>query len=138
VESLLSARAALLHVLDYPAHGLELIRRVEQRTAGAVCLKQGSVYPALRRLERERLVRSWTGGTAKGGGRPRRYYELTVAGVRAAKRVRQTLAEFVNSPDAPAPPPRQIEQVRERLRRCADVSAFCMDLRRRFLQATKS
>jgi DNA-binding PadR family transcriptional regulator len=75
MQSPLSARAALLQVLDYPAHGLELIRRVHKRTGGAVSLNQGSVYPALRQLEREHLVRGWTGRPAKGGGRPRRYYE---------------------------------------------------------------
>ena len=80
MQSPLSARAALLQVLDYPAHGLELIRRVEQRTGGAVSVRQGSVYPALRQLEREGLVRSWKGRSAQGGGRPRRYYELTRAG----------------------------------------------------------
>ena len=46
----------------------------------------GTVYPALRRLERDGYVRSrWEAErTATRDGRPaRRYYELTAAGVRA-------------------------------------------------------
>ena len=132
----MSARAALLQVLDYPAHGLELIRRVRERTGGAVSLKQGSVYPALRQLERERLVRSWNGKSAKGGGRPRRYFELTPTGVKAAMVVKHMVAGFVNATSAPPPSPREVEQQRERLRRCAEVSAFCMELRRALLRAT--
>jgi DNA-binding PadR family transcriptional regulator len=132
----LSARAALLQVLDYPAHGLELIRRVRERTGGAVSLKQGSVYPALRQLERERLVRSWTGRSAKGGGRPRRYYELTATGVKAALVVKHMVAGLLNATPAPPPPPRELQHMHERLRRCAEVSAFCMELRRALLSAT--
>lgn len=136
MQSPLSARAALLQVLDYPAHGLELIRRVRERTGGAVSLKQGSVYPALRQLERERLVRSWTGQSPKGGGRPRRYYELTANGVKAAMVVKDMVAGFVSGPPARPPSPREVEHMRERLRRCAEVSAFCMELRRALLRAT--
>jgi len=136
VQSPLSARAALLQVLDYPAHGLELIRRVRERTGGVVSLRQGSVYPALRQLERERLVRSWTGLSAKGGGRPRRYYELTANGVKAAMVVKHMVAGFVNGTPARPPSPREVEHMRERLRRCAEVSAFCMELRRALLRAT--
>jgi DNA-binding PadR family transcriptional regulator len=138
MQSPLSARAALLHVLDYPAHGLELIRRVRERTGGGVSLKQGSVYPALRQLERERLVRSWTGRSAKGGGRPRRYYELTPNGVKAAMVVKDMVAGFVNGTPPPPPSPREVEHMRERLRRCAEVSAFCMKLRQALLRATGS
>ena len=138
MQSPLSARAALLQVLEYPAHGLELIRRVRERTGGAVSLKQGSVYPALRRLERERLVRSWTGRSAKGGGRPRRYYELTANGVKAAMVVKDMVAGFVNGTPPSPPSPREVEHMHERLRRCADVSAFCMELRRALLRATGS
>jgi DNA-binding PadR family transcriptional regulator len=124
--------------LDYPAHGLELIRRVRDRTGGAVSLKQGSVYPALRRLERERLVRSWTGKSAKGGGRPRRYYELTLEGVKAASAVKQIVASLTKGIEFPTPAPREVARMQERLHRCAEVSAFCMDLQRAILRATAS
>ena len=138
MQSPLSARAAILQVLDYPAHGLELIHRVAQRTGGAVRLRQGSVYPALRRLEREGLVRSWEGQSTKGGGRPRRYFELTVSGVKAARTVKQVVSGFIKGAAAPPPSGREVEQMHERLQRCAEVSAFCRELRRAFLRATGS
>lgn len=130
----LSAKAALLQVLDSPGHGLELIRRVQTKTSGRVRLNQGSVYPALRQLEHEGLVRSWKGQSPKGGGRPRTYYELTLAGVRASSQLKEILAGLVQGRAAAAPTSRQSEQMRERLRRCAEVSAFCMELRRAVLQ----
>lgn len=138
MPSPLSARAALLQVLDDPGHGLELIRRVGERTAGGISLRQGSVYPALRRLEREGLVRSWMGRPAPGGGRPRRYYELTPAGVKAAIAAKDMVVRFVRRPGGPTPSAREIEQMRDRLRRCVEVSAFCAELRRAFLRATAS
>jgi PadR family transcriptional regulator PadR len=138
VQSPLSARAALLQVLDDPGHGLELIRRVRERSAGGISLKQGSVYPALRQLENEGLVRSWMGRSAPGGGRPRRHYELTVAGVKAAAAAKEMVAQFVRPSAGPPPSSREIERMRERLRRCVEVSAFCAELRRAFLRATAS
>ena len=103
-----------------------------------VRLRQGSVYPALRRLEREGLVRSWAGQSTKGGGRPRRYFELTVAGVKAARTVKQVVSGFMKGNAAPLPPARVVEQMHERLQRCAEVSAFCRELRRAYLRTTGS
>jgi PadR family transcriptional regulator, regulatory protein PadR len=86
VDTPITARAALLQALiSGKGYGLELIERVEQRTKGAVTLHQGSVYPALRSLEDEGLLRSYDGEPLpERGGRPRRYYELTAKGRRAA------------------------------------------------------
>jgi PadR family transcriptional regulator PadR len=132
-----TARAAVLQALESPGHGLELIRRVEMRTGGRVRLKQGSVYPALRQLEREGLVRAWKGRPAKSGGRPRRYYELTLKGVEVASELRTAIGGLVQAAPPPRPSPREIEQMQDRLRRCAAVSAFCMDLRRAYLEACR-
>jgi DNA-binding PadR family transcriptional regulator len=138
VESPLTARTAVLQALDHPAHGLELIRRVETRTGGRVRLRQGSVYPALRRLETEGRVRSWTRTASRSGGRPRLYYELTLKGVRAASDLRAAVAGLLQGPLPPPPSPSEAEAMRDRLRRCAEVSAFCMRLRRAVLQASKT
>lgn len=96
MESPISAKAALLQALvTKPGYGLDLIERVKQRTNGALVLGQGSIYPALRALEREGLLRSWDGETTpERGGRPRRYYELTAEGRRAATRDQAVLAAF--------------------------------------------
>lgn len=49
-------------------------------------LPSGTVYPALRRLERDGLVSSQWESEVSGSGRPaRRYYEVTPQGTAAAK-----------------------------------------------------
>jgi DNA-binding PadR family transcriptional regulator len=83
-------------------------------------------------------VRSWTGLSAKGGGRPRRYYELTLEGIKAARVVKRMVASLVKGTEAPTPSRREVVHMQERLRRCAEVSAFCMELRRALLRASGS
>jgi PadR family transcriptional regulator PadR len=86
VETPITARAALLQALiSGKGYGLELIERIEALSNGGVKLGQGSVYPTLRSLEDEGLVRSYDGEPMpERGGRPRRYYELTAKGKRVA------------------------------------------------------
>lgn len=90
----ISAKAALLQALIRgEGYGLELISRVNDRTKGKVKLHQGNVYPALRELEADGLLRSWEADPSpERGGRPRRYYKLTAAGQRAAVQQTQTVA----------------------------------------------
>ena len=95
----MSAKAALLQALIAgESFGLELIDRVKERTDGKVNLGQGSVYPALRDLEREGLVKSHEGPPKpERGGRPRRYYKITAEGRKAAfedRRIMGALAAF--------------------------------------------
>jgi PadR family transcriptional regulator PadR len=94
MDTPVTARAALLQALvQGKGFGLELIARVEHRTQGRIKLGQGSVYPALRDLEDEGLVQSWDGEPLpERGGRPRRYYELTAEGRRAALEHRDAVA----------------------------------------------
>lgn len=82
----MSTRTAILSVLlQDRSFGLELIEKVRARSEGKIVLDEGSVYPALKALEREGLVRSFEGEPLpERGGRPRRYYELTGEGRRAA------------------------------------------------------
>jgi DNA-binding PadR family transcriptional regulator len=71
-------RRALLSALeDGPAHGYELITRLEGRSGGMWRPSPGSVYPTLQMLEDEGLVRS----EEREG---KRVYELTDAGRTAA------------------------------------------------------
>jgi DNA-binding PadR family transcriptional regulator len=63
----------LAALLDGPAHGYELMDRLEARTAGRWRPSPGSVYPLLQLLEDEGLIR---GRDADG----RRTFELTPAG----------------------------------------------------------
>lgn len=97
------AETALLQELSIrPGFGLELIERVKTRTGGRVVLHQGSIYPALRSLEREGLLRSWEEpGPLTRGGPPRRYYDVTDAGREEAAKDRDVLLNLaIGSPDA--------------------------------------
>jgi DNA-binding PadR family transcriptional regulator len=63
-----------------PLHGYRVIARLRERSGGTFDLPEGTVYPALHRLEAEGMLRSWW---AELDGRRRRLYELTGAGARA-------------------------------------------------------
>src|SRR5215471_17104580 len=63
------------------AHGYAVIQEIRRRSGGAFDLPEGTIYPALHRLEKTGLLRSrWT--TAE-SGRQRRVYSLTARGRRA-------------------------------------------------------
>jgi PadR family transcriptional regulator PadR len=61
-----------------PQHGWGISERVQQMSDEVLCIQQGSLYPALHRLERRGLIKArW--GTSENNRRAR-YYELTKAG----------------------------------------------------------
>jgi transcriptional regulator len=75
-------RLLLAVLAEAPGHGYELSRRLTARSGGEFDVNEGSLYPALHRLERGRLVESEWSTT---DGRRRRVYRLTSAGRRAAE-----------------------------------------------------
>lgn len=87
--------ALLLAVLDdEPRHGYAIIEALQERTGGQLALPTGTVYPALRRLERAGLVESaWS----TVGGRERRTYQLTSAGRRSLSAERTAWREFTST-----------------------------------------
>jgi transcriptional regulator len=76
------------------AHGYALIRRLREASGGLLDVPEGTLYPALHRLEAAALVASdWE--TA--GGRRRRVYRLTPAGRRALARERSEWGAFAGA-----------------------------------------
>jgi transcriptional regulator len=73
--------ALVLAALEHePTHGYAIIKRLQRRSEDVFRLPEGTVYPALHRLERDGLVKSrWT----KASGRKRRVYRLTRSGAEA-------------------------------------------------------
>ena len=63
-----------------PMHGWGIADRVEQGSQNVLGLNQGSLYPALYRLEKQGFVRSEWAMTEK--SRRARYYTITAAGRR--------------------------------------------------------
>jgi transcriptional regulator len=63
-----------------PFYGYGIARRIEQATDGGVALNQGTIYPALLRLEQKGWIRSaW--GTSDNNRRAR-FYSISAAGRR--------------------------------------------------------
>ena len=61
-----------------PQHGYGIARRIEQMAEGMLALNQGTIYPALLRLEQQGLIASaW--GTSDNNRRAK-FYEITRAG----------------------------------------------------------
>jgi transcriptional regulator len=63
-----------------PMHGWGISQRVQQISNGVLEVNQGSLYPALQRLEKDGLVTSDWGTTDN--NRRARYYRLTATGRR--------------------------------------------------------
>ena len=59
-------------------HGWGIGQRIQQISGGELEVNQGSLYPALQRLEQRGLIRSDWGTTEN--NRRARYYEITAAG----------------------------------------------------------
>lgn len=63
-----------------PLHGYGIARRIEQVAGGALSLNQGTIYPALLRLEQKGWIKSaW--GTSDNNRRAR-FYSITTSGRR--------------------------------------------------------
>jgi PadR family transcriptional regulator PadR len=61
-----------------PLHGYGIARRIEQIAQGSLALNQGTIYPALLRLEQKGWIKSeW--GTSENNRRAR-FYSITRAG----------------------------------------------------------
>jgi DNA-binding PadR family transcriptional regulator len=90
--------ALILAVLaDGPLHGYAIIEKLKRRSNGAFALPEGTVYPALHRLEAGGLLSSeWSSGD----GRRRRVYELTRRGQRELGTRRGEWREFSRAVEA--------------------------------------
>lgn len=88
MDSPVTTRAAILAVLMRgKSYGIEIMDKVRDHTNGAIVLSEGNVYPTLKAMERDGLLRSFDGDPLpERGGRPRRYYELTGAGRAEARK----------------------------------------------------
>ena len=66
-----------------PDHGYSIAQRIKERSRGVLDFQEGTLYPALHKLEQEGRVESYE---QVENGRTRRYYRMTHAG-------RKTLAK---------------------------------------------
>src|ERR1700747_3682092 len=78
-----------------PAHGYAVIQEIQRRSGGAFELPEGTIYPALHRLEQAGLLSShWTKGKT---GRERGGYVLTKPGTPALADQRAIWQRFADA-----------------------------------------
>lgn len=76
----------ILEVLaQEPSHGYRIAQNIKERSDGVLDFKEGTLYPALHKLENESLVESYEGVES---GRVRRYYRITQSGRKALNKDR--------------------------------------------------
>jgi transcriptional regulator len=73
-------------------HGYGVLLRLEQLTGGQLQIQQGSLYPALYRLERKGLIASEWGESEN--KRKAKYYNLTAAGRKQLKAESESWIRF--------------------------------------------
>jgi len=79
-----------------PLHGYAVIEELKRRSGGELALPEGTVYPALHRLERSGLLSSaWSDR-----GRRRRVYSLTRSGRRELGLRRERWRAFTTTVEA--------------------------------------
>ncbi|MFG1690725.1 PadR family transcriptional regulator [Gemmatimonadota bacterium] len=81
-----------------PMHGWAIAQRLEQLSKDALRVGQGSLYPALQRLEEKGWIDSEWKATDQ--NRRAKYYELTPDGVRALSREEKSWRQYVGVVEA--------------------------------------
>ena len=90
-----------------PAHGYDVARWIQDVTADALRVEEGSLYPSLHRLERRKLLKSYWGLSRN--NRRAKYYEITTKGREALateatswSRFTKAVTTVMTSADRPA------------------------------------
>ena len=88
----------LLAILaEGPAHGYAVIESLRNRSGGTFDLPEGTIYPALHRLENQGLLRSrWSEDSA----RRKRVYQVTPKGQQALAKRQTEWQKFSKAMDA--------------------------------------
>ena len=88
-----NTEALLLAILTAePMYGYQLVKEIRQRSSGYFQFKEGTLYPALHRLERAGLVEGrWRPSLS---GQDRRYYHITTKGSRELERMATEWRDF--------------------------------------------
>jgi len=91
-----SSNSLLLFLIEQqPMYGYQIIKVLERRSQGYFKFKEGTLYPALHRLEKAGLILGkWHLLT---NGRPRRYYHITAKGHHKLTAERIQWQDFLNA-----------------------------------------
>lgn len=97
MSDLLGAQSDLLILAvlqSGPAHGYAIIDAIKSRSEGRFDLPEGTIYPALHRLERQGFL---TSAWSSAEGRRRRVYDLSAAGREAVRDRQREWAQFATA-----------------------------------------
>ncbi|WP_019588186.1 PadR family transcriptional regulator [Deinococcus apachensis] len=87
----------LLSILEArPLYGFAIIQEARERTDGYFDFKEGSLYPALHRLEGEGQLAPQFGEVGR-NGKPRKYYALTDRGREVLRAKREEFRAFTGA-----------------------------------------
>jgi PadR family transcriptional regulator, regulatory protein PadR len=78
-----------------PLHGYGILLRIQQTSRDLLQIEQGSLYPALYRLERQRMIAAEWGVSEN--NRQAKFYTLTTAGERHLQAETQQWRRFANA-----------------------------------------
>lgn len=81
-----------------PLYGYRIVREVHARSAEVLSLREGSLYPALHRLEQAGLIEGYW--QPRDDGADRRYYRITGAGLAALAEREAEWRRFVAAVDS--------------------------------------
>ena len=76
-----------------PTYGYEIAQQAMRRSDGYFNLKEGSLYPALHRMERRGLLEAFW--EDKDAGRRRKFYRITTEGAKSLEQERAEWERFV-------------------------------------------
>jgi PadR family transcriptional regulator PadR len=76
-------------------YGYQIIKELDSRSDGYFKFKEGTLYPALHRMEKAGLIKGvWEMAPS---GRQRRYYQITLKGQELLSQERNQWQDFINA-----------------------------------------
>ncbi|WP_318502384.1 PadR family transcriptional regulator [Bacillus sp. T3] len=89
-----STSLILLQLLtERDMYGYELVKELEKRSENGLSVKEGTLYPALHKLEKQEYIECYWQEQEKGPAR--KYYRITAAGKEVLDEKTQEWQEFV-------------------------------------------
>ena len=85
----------LMSLVDEELHGYEIMRRVEEQTAGRMRLGPGTLYNSIQALLEAGFIAEVAAGGDDANGERRRYYRLTAAGRKSGLEEAERLADLL-------------------------------------------
>ncbi|KNY28666.1 PadR family transcriptional regulator [Pseudobacteroides cellulosolvens] len=85
----------LSSLIDGEKYGYEITKVVQNLTEGAIQLKEGSLYPTLHKLEKDKLIEGYW--VQQDPGKPsRKYYRITDEGIKTVEQEKQRWKFYIN------------------------------------------